>query len=78
MATFDINKKKLQYVLCLYEKENSEDREEQLEKIYNEAVKLTKTYPIKAEVKAEMEVFEFLRATKQIFAELEQNERQKE
>ena len=78
MATFDINKKKLQYVLCLYEKENSEDREEQLEKIYNEAVKLTKTYPIKAEVKAEMEVFEFLRATKQIFAQLEETERLKE
>ena len=78
MASFDINKKKLQYVLCLYEKEDNEDREDQLEKIYNEAVKLTKTYPIKAEVKAEMEVFEFLRATKQIFAELEQNERQKE
>lgn len=72
MASFDINKKKLQYVLCLYEKKDN--WEENLEKIYKEAKKLTKTYPIKAEVEAEMEIFDFLRATKQIFAQLEQDE----
>ncbi len=71
MAVFDINKKKLQYVLCLYEK--GDNWEEKLEKIYEEAIKLKDTYPIKAEVEAEMEVFDFLRAPKQILKELEQN-----
>ena len=31
------------------------------------------TYPVKAEIEGEMEVFDFLRAPKQIFANWEEN-----
>ncbi len=76
MSTVSINKKRLQYALCLYEKK--EGWEKELDKIYEEALKLKETYPVKAEVEGEMEVFEFLRAPKQIFAELEQVRERKE
>lgn len=76
MSSVYINKKRLQYVLCLYERRA--DWEKELETIYQEAVKLGETYPIQAEVESEMEVFDFLRASKQIFAALLEEEKQAE
>lgn len=70
MSSVSINKKRLQYAICLYERKDG--WEEKLEKIYKEALKLKDTYPVKAEVEGEMEVFDFLRAPKQIFAEWEE------
>ncbi len=71
MSPFTLNKKRLQYALCLYEKKSGWEAE--LEKIYEEALKVKDTYPVKAEAEGEMEVIDFLRAPKQIFAEWEEN-----
>ena len=71
MSSVYINKKRLQYAICLYERKKGWENE--LEKIYEEALKIRDTYPVKAEVEGEMEVFDFLRAPKQIFAEWEEN-----
>ena len=71
MSSVSINKKRLQYALCLYERKKG--WEEELEKIYEEALKMRDTYPVKAEIEGEMEVFDFLRAPKQIFANWEEN-----
>ena len=70
MSSVSINKKRLQYAICLYERKSG--WEEELDKIYEEALKLRDTYPVKAEVEGEMEVFDFLRAPKQIFARMEE------
>ena len=71
MSSVSINKKRLQYAICLYERKKG--WEEELEKIYEEALKMRDTYPVKAEIEGEMEVFDFLRAPKQIFANWEEN-----